>query len=32
MYDGSMAEWTRDDTRPLQLASRDITTVGELAD
>lgn len=32
MYDGSMAEWTRDDARPLQLADRGITTVGELAD
>jgi thiosulfate/3-mercaptopyruvate sulfurtransferase len=32
MYDGSMAEWTQDDTRPLQLADRGTTTVGELID
>ncbi|MFO7646451.1 sulfurtransferase [Halomonas campaniensis] len=32
MYDGSMAEWTRDDARALQLADRGIVTVGELAD
>jgi thiosulfate/3-mercaptopyruvate sulfurtransferase len=32
MYDGSMAEWTQDDARPLQLADRGMTTVGELID
>ncbi|MFW6346409.1 MAG: sulfurtransferase [Halomonas sp.] len=32
MYDGSMAEWTQDDTRPLQLAERGIVSVGELVD
>jgi len=32
MYDGSMAEWTRDDDRPLHLAERGTVTVGELAD
>ncbi|WP_416137782.1 sulfurtransferase [Halomonas sp. HK25] len=32
MYDGSMAEWTQDDARPLQLADRGTTTVGELVD
>lgn len=32
MYDGSMAEWTQDDARPMQLADRDIVSVGELVD
>ncbi|ERS87634.1 sulfurtransferase [Halomonas sp. PBN3] len=32
MYDGSMAEWTRDDDRPLQLAERGTVSVGELVD
>ncbi|MCG6658139.1 sulfurtransferase [Halomonas campisalis] len=32
MYDGSMAAWTRDDAHPIQLAGRDIVTVGELRD
>jgi thiosulfate/3-mercaptopyruvate sulfurtransferase len=32
MYDGSMAEWTRDDARPLHLADRGIVSVGELVD
>lgn len=29
MYDGSMAEWTRQNTLPLQIAGGDTTTVGE---
>lgn len=29
MYDGSMAEWTRQNELPLQIAGGDITTVGE---
>ena len=32
MYDGSMAEWTREDDRPLHLAERGIVSVGELVD
>ncbi|MFY0992068.1 sulfurtransferase [Halomonas sp. C05BenzN] len=32
MYDGSMAEWTRDDARPMHLADRGLVTVGELAE
>ncbi|WP_165927510.1 sulfurtransferase [Halomonas marinisediminis] len=32
MYDGSMAEWTQDDARPLQLAERGTITVGEALD
>ncbi|SFU44323.1 sulfurtransferase [Halomonas korlensis] len=32
MYDGSMAAWTRDDERPVQLADRGIVSVGELAE
>ena len=32
MYDGSMAEWTQDDARPLQLADRGTITVGEAVD
>ncbi|MBF7053040.1 sulfurtransferase [Halomonas sp. KAO] len=32
MYDGSMAEWTQDDARPLQLAERGTITVGEAVD
>ncbi|MGR2739497.1 sulfurtransferase [Billgrantia sp. Q4P2] len=30
MYDGSMAAWTRDDSRPVHLAERGTLTVGEL--
>ncbi|MCE8034106.1 sulfurtransferase [Billgrantia tianxiuensis] len=30
MYDGSMAAWTRDDSRPVHLADRGTLTVGEL--
>ncbi|MGJ7459887.1 sulfurtransferase [Halomonas sp. MA07-2] len=30
MYDGSMAEWTQDDARPMQLADGGIVSVGEL--
>ncbi|QOR39796.1 sulfurtransferase [Billgrantia diversa] len=30
MYDGSMAAWTRDDSRPVHLADRGVLTVGEL--
>ncbi|MDR9440549.1 MAG: sulfurtransferase [Halomonas sp.] len=30
MYDGSMAAWTRDDERPIQLADRGTVSVGEL--
>ncbi|MCL7940263.1 sulfurtransferase [Halomonas sp. ATCH28] len=32
MYDGSMAAWTRDDERPVQLADRGTVSVGELAE
>ncbi|WFM72120.1 sulfurtransferase [Halomonas sp. CKK8] len=32
MYDGSMAAWTRDDDRPVQLADRGTVSVGELAE
>ncbi len=32
MYDGSMAEWTISDERPVQLAGRGIVSVGELAE
>ncbi|MGM0986312.1 MAG: sulfurtransferase [Pseudomonadota bacterium] len=32
MYDGSMAAWTRDDERPIQLADRGTVRVGELAE
>ncbi|MCE8051711.1 sulfurtransferase [Halomonas daqingensis] len=32
MYDGSMAAWTRDDSRPVQLADRGVMTVGEMRD
>lgn len=32
MYDGSMAAWTRDDSRPVQLAERGVLAVGELLD
>ena len=32
MYDGSMAEWTQDDARPMQLADRGIVSVGDLVD
>ncbi|MFN2332060.1 MAG: sulfurtransferase [Halomonas sp.] len=32
MYDGSMAKWTQDDARPMQLADRGIVSVGELID
>ncbi|MFP4263567.1 MAG: sulfurtransferase [Halomonas sp.] len=32
MYDGSMAEWTQDDERPLHLAERGTVSVGDLAD
>ncbi|MGM0984348.1 MAG: sulfurtransferase [Pseudomonadota bacterium] len=32
MYDGSMAAWTRDDERPVQLAERGTVRVGELVD
>ncbi|MDZ7851120.1 MAG: sulfurtransferase [Halomonas sp.] len=31
MYDGSMAAWTRDDERPVQMADRGTVSVGELA-
>lgn len=30
LYDGSMAEWTQDDARPVQSADRGVVTVGEL--
>ncbi|WP_234250043.1 sulfurtransferase [Billgrantia desiderata] len=32
MYDGSMAAWTRDDSRPVHLAGRGVVSVGELLD
>jgi thiosulfate/3-mercaptopyruvate sulfurtransferase len=32
MYDGSMAAWTRDESRPVHLAGRGVLTVGELVD
>jgi len=32
MYDGSMAAWTQDDERPIQLADRGTVSVGELSD
>lgn len=32
MYDGSMAAWTRDDERPVQLAERGTLSVGELVE
>ncbi|MBA2778365.1 sulfurtransferase [Billgrantia kenyensis] len=32
MYDGSMAAWTRDDSRPVHLAGHGVLTVGELVD
>ncbi len=32
MYDGSMAAWTRDDERPVQLADRGTVRAGELAE
>jgi thiosulfate/3-mercaptopyruvate sulfurtransferase len=32
MYDGSMAAWIRDDSRPVHLAGRGVLTVGELVD
>ncbi|MDX5379199.1 MAG: sulfurtransferase [Halomonas sp.] len=32
MYDGSMAAWTRDDSRPVHLADRGTVKVGELLD
>ncbi|WP_250148365.1 sulfurtransferase [Halomonas jincaotanensis] len=32
MHDGSMAAWTRDDERPVQLADRGTVSVGELTE